>query len=123
MNVQIITRDGDPEWAVIPYKEYLHLVAEAEMLQDIRDYDEVLEAIAQGEETLPSEVVYAILEGDNPIRVWRQYRGLTQAQLAGTAGISKPNLSQIETGKRTGTPEVWSAIAKALDLTLDDIID
>jgi len=122
MNIQIIKRDGNPEWAVIPYKDYLRLVAEAEMLRDVRDYDGALDAIKQGEETIPSEIVYAILDGENPIRVWREYRGLTQAQLSQAAGISKPYLSQIETGKRTGTTEVLSAIANVLDLTLDDIV-
>ena len=122
MNVQIIERDGNPEWAVIPYKEYLRLATESEMLHDVRDYDATLEAIEQGEETIPSEIVYAIIDGANPIRVWREYRELTQQQLSGAAGISKPYLSQIETGKRTGTTEVLSAIANALDLTLDDII-
>jgi DNA-binding XRE family transcriptional regulator len=122
MNVQIIERNGNPEWAVIPYKEYLRLVAEAEMLQDVRDYDATLEVIAAGEETIPSEVVYAILDGANPVRVWREYRELTQQQLSAAAGISKPYLSQIESGKRTGTTEVLTAIAKALNLTLDDIV-
>ena len=122
MNVQIIERDGNPEWAVIPYKEYIRLVAEAEMLQDVRDYDATLEEIEKGEETIPSEVVYAILDGANPIRIWRKYRGLTQQQLSEAAGISKPYLSQIESGKRTGTTEVLTAIASALNLTLDDIV-
>ena len=122
MNVQIIKRDGNPEWAVIPYKEYLRLVAEAEMLQDVRDYDAILEAIEQGEETIPSEVVYSILDGANPIRIWRKHRGLTQLQLSEAAGISKPYLSQLESGKRTGTTEVLTGIANALNLTLDDIV-
>ena len=123
MNIQIIERNGNPEWAVIPYEEYLRLVEEAEMLSDVRDYDAALEDIEQGEELVPSEVVYAILDGENPIRVWREYRGYTQKELAESAGISKPYLSQIETGKRTGTTEVLSAIASALDLTIDDIVE
>lgn len=122
MSVQIIKRDGNPEWAVIPYKDYLRLIEEAEMLQDIRDFDIAKEAIEQGEELIPSEVTYAILDGENPIRVWRKYRGLTQQQLGEAVGISKPYLSQIESGKRTGTAEVLTAIANALNLTLDDIV-
>ena len=70
----------------------------------------------------PSEVVFAIIDGENPIKVWREYRGLTQQQLAGAARISKPYLSQIETGKRTGSTEILSAIAKALDVSLDQIV-
>jgi DNA-binding Xre family transcriptional regulator len=122
MNIQIIEKDGNPEWAVIPYKEYVRLVAEAEMLQDVRDYDNALEAMKQGEETIPSEVVYAILDGENPIRVWREHRGLTQQELAEAAGISKPYLSQLETGKRKGRTKVLSAIASALNLALGDIV-
>ena len=123
MSVQIIERDGEPEWAVLPYGIYLQLVEEAEMLQDIRDYDTAKAAIERGEEELvPSEVAYAILDGKNPIKIWREYRGLTQQQLAEATGISTSYLSQIETRKRTGRTEVLTAIARVLKLTLDDIV-
>ena len=123
MNVQIIKRDGNPEWAVIPYKEYVRLVAEAEMLQDVRDHDAILKAVEQGEEeVIPAKVIYAILDGENPIRVWRAHRQLTQRQLAEKADISTPYLSQLESGKRAGKTEVLSAIAKALNVDLEDIV-
>jgi DNA-binding XRE family transcriptional regulator len=93
------------------------------MLQDVRDYDEAKLAVEQGEELIPAEVTYAILDGANPVRVWREHRRLTQQQLADAAGISTPYLSQIESGKRTGSPEVLTAIATALHLTLDDIVN
>jgi transcriptional regulator with XRE-family HTH domain len=66
--------------------------------------------------------VYAILDGNNPIKVWREYRAMSQPELAGRAGISVPYLSQLETGKRKGSLEVLSAITKALSITLDDIV-
>lgn len=122
--IQIIERDGKPEWAVLPYEEYMELIEQAEMLEDIRDFDRISAAIESGEEELiPSEVVYAILDGENPIKVWREYRGLTQQQLADAAEISKPYLSQIETGKRKGTTDILSAIAKALNVSLDDVVE
>lgn len=121
--VQIIERDGKPEWAVLPYDVYLKLAEEAEMLQDIHDYDIAKAAIERGEEEIiPSEVVFALLDGANPIKVWREYRGLTQQQLAETVGISIPHLSQIEKNKITGTKEVLMSIAKTLKVTLDDIV-
>ena len=43
-----------------------------EMLQDIRDYDLAKQRIADGEEPIPSEITYAIIDGANPIRVWRE---------------------------------------------------
>lgn len=123
MSAQIIEKNGQPEWAVVPYEEYQRLVAEAEMLQDVRDYDEVKLALANGEEELiPGEVTYALLDGENPIRVWRQYRGFTQQQVADKAGISKPYLSQLESGQRKGTTEVLAAIARALNVSLDDVV-
>ncbi len=122
-NIQLIERDGKPEWAVLPYDEYLKLVEQAEMLEDIRDFDAAKAALENGEdELIPAEVVFAILDGENPIKVWRKYRGLTQQQLASAAQISKPYLSQIETGKRRGTTEILSAIAKALNVSLDEIV-
>lgn len=93
------------------------------MLHDIRDFDATMATLEHGEdELIPSKLVYAIADGANPIKVWREYRGLTQNQLAQIAEISPPYLSQIETGKRTGTTEVLQSIAEALNLSLDDIV-
>jgi len=123
MNVQIIKQNGKPEWAIVPYEIYLQLVEQAEMLQDVHDYDTVKAALEQGkEELIPSEVVYALLDGDHPIKVWREYRGLTQGGLATLAGISVPYLSQLETGKRKGSLEALTSIAKALKISLDDLV-
>jgi DNA-binding XRE family transcriptional regulator len=122
MSVQIIEKNGRPEWAVVPYEEYQRLVAEAEMLQDVRDYDEAKLVLANGEELIPSQVTYALLDGENPLRVWREYRGLTQQQVAEAAGISKPYLSQLESGQRKGTTEVLQAVAKVLNVSLDDLV-
>lgn len=122
--IQIIERNGKPEWAVIPYDEYIELIEQAELLEDIRDFDKLSAKVASGEEELiPSEVVDALLNGENPIKVWREYRAQTQQQLSDTVGISKPYLSQIETGKRKGTVDVLSAIAKSLNVSLDDLYE
>jgi hypothetical protein len=50
MNLQIIEKRGKPEWAVIPYEDYLRLLADAKMLQDVRAYDEAKGMLAAGEE-------------------------------------------------------------------------
>jgi DNA-binding XRE family transcriptional regulator len=122
MSVQVIKKGGKPEWAVIPYVEYEQLLERLEMADDVRAYDEAKKRLEAGEELVPAEVIYAILDGANPVRVWREHRGLTQQQLAQGAGISVPYLSQIESGKRTGSADVLAALAKALELSLDDIV-
>ncbi len=123
MTVQVITQDEKPEWAVIPYETYLQLVEKAEMLEDIQDYDVVKAALERGDdELIPAEVVNAILDGENEIKVWREFRGVSQAELAGQAGISVPYLSQLETNKRKGSLAVLSAIARVLKVSLETIV-
>lgn len=120
-NVQLILKEGQPEYAILPYDLYVSLVDDAEMLQDILDYEEGMRRLAEGEETVPLELVEALLDGENAVKTWREYRGMTQQELAQQAGISAAYLSQIETGKRTGSMEVLQAIARSLNLTLDDL--
>lgn len=122
MSIQIIEKDGVPEYVILTYSEYEKLVEAAEALEDIRTYDEAKLRIAEGEELVPSEVTFALLDGENPIRVWRQHRKLTLQSLADKAGISKPYLSQLELGKRSGSTEVLQQIAEALDISIDDLV-
>lgn len=91
--------------------------------EDIRAYDEAKARIAQGEELIPAEVTFALIDGENPIRVWRQHRELTLQNLADQVGISKPYLSQLESGKRSGSAEVLRQIAEVLDISLDDLVN
>lgn len=123
MSVQVIKKDGQNEWAIVPYAEYQKLLDAWEMLEDIRAFDEAKADIEAGEELIPSQVAYALLGGQNPVRVWREHRGLTQQQLAETAGISKPYLSQIESGKRNGSTDVLLQIAHGLNVDLEELIN
>jgi DNA-binding XRE family transcriptional regulator len=123
MTVQVIKQDDKPEWAVIPYDTYLQLVEKAEMLEDIQDYDSVKATLERGDdELIPAEVVNALLDGENGIKVWRDFRGVSQANLAEQAGISVPYLSQLETNKRKGSLDVLSAIARVLKVTIEQIV-
>ena len=123
MSVQIIKQDDKPEWAVVPYETYLELVEKAEMLLDVQDYDSAKASLQRGDdELIHSEIVNAILDGENAIKVWREFREISQQELAEKAGISVPYLSQLETNKRTGSIEVLSAIAKTLNVPLENIV-
>ncbi|MDR5875713.1 helix-turn-helix transcriptional regulator [Vreelandella gomseomensis] len=54
-------------------------------------------------------------------QVYREYRGLRAGELAATVGISQGYLSEIETGKKTGSLRVLTRIADALDVELSDL--
>ena len=88
-------------------------------LAAVREFDARL---ARGEEELiPAEYVNRMLDGENKIRVWREYRGLTVKALAEAAGVTPAYLSQIETGAREGTIETLKKLSAALRVTVDDI--
>jgi DNA-binding XRE family transcriptional regulator len=124
MKAQIIEKDGRPEFAVIPYADYRHFLELLEDEADARTVAEFHEAYTAGREFLvPEEIMRRELAGESPVKLWREHRGLTQHELATLAEISKPYLSQIETGKRQGTVETLSALARSLGVPLDVLTD
>lgn len=123
MNIQIIEKNGKPEWAVIPYSEYQKLQETFENAQDIKDIEENLIAIQEGREsTVPGDVTFAVLDGTSPIRAWREYKQIKMNELAKKVGISSAYLSQIENGKRNPTIDTLKAIARELDIDVDMLI-
>jgi DNA-binding XRE family transcriptional regulator len=119
----IITTPSGDQMAVIPLTEYERLTEAAEELADVRAYDDAKRRLASGEDELvPAEIVNRILDGDNALRVWREYRGLTIKQLAENAGVSAPFVSQIETGQREGSVETMRKLADALKVSLDELV-
>ena len=96
MKPQIITnRDREPAFAVIPYDEYRALMERLEWLEDLRDSKAFEEKLAQGEEeVIPVEVVGRLVEGESPVKVWREHRGLTQVYRADYVECSRTSAPQ-----------------------------
>ncbi|NBJ13011.1 helix-turn-helix domain-containing protein [Microvirga arsenatis] len=117
----IETPSGD-RLAILPLADYERLAGAAEETGDVRAYDEAKRRLATGEdELLPAEFANRILDGESPIRVWREYRGLNGKDLAAKAEISAAFLSQIENGERDGSFGTMKKIAEALSVSLDDL--
>lgn len=76
----------------------------------------------RAEETVPIAVVDRLLAGENPIRVWREHRGLSLIALAAAAGLGKGYLSQLERGARQGPVSTIQRLAAALCVDLDDLV-
>ncbi|MBI5162438.1 MAG: helix-turn-helix transcriptional regulator [Magnetospirillum sp.] len=115
--VQFIEQDGERRFAVLPIADWELILDRLDELEAVRAFD----AGVVGE-TFPEEVVHRLVAGENPLRVFREYRGLSLRGLAECAGLSAAYLSDIETGKRDGTIETMKKIAAALGLDLDDIV-
>ncbi len=110
------------EMVSIPRAEYDRLRAAAEDLADLQAYDRAKAALASGEEELiPADYANRLLNGDNPLRVYRDLRGLTQAGLAARAGVNRVTVAEIETGRKQGSIASLRKLAEALGATLDDL--
>lgn len=117
MKTEIIEHKGK-RFALVPLKEFEQMRHDVEMLDDIRAYDA---AKSRKEEAFPSDVADRIIDGESPILVFREHRGLTQEALAKSAKIARPYLAELESGKKQGSVTVLRTIAKLLKVDLDDI--
>lgn len=115
----IYDEKGKPESAVVPKKTFDKLLAMAENAEDIQA---VKDFNASHEETFPSELVDRLIDGENPIKVYREYRGFTQNKLGGLVGLDQSYINQIEKGKRKGTAKNLKKIAEALKIEVDLLI-
>ena len=74
------------------------------------------------EEMLPTSMVERMIGGESAVRVRRERRGVSSAELAKRAGVSSAFVSQIEAGKRPGSPATLRRIADALGIAVDDLV-
>ena len=125
MDIRIVEENG-VKMAVLPSAEL------EEMLEELEDYkilprlEAELAALDAGlTEALPSafcEKLWAAQSNGELITLWRQYRGLSKAQLAKEAGITGQYVSMIESGKREGSLTHIKALATALNCDMDDLV-
>jgi DNA-binding XRE family transcriptional regulator len=121
MTVQYIEIEGR-KLVVVSADAYHQLLDAAEERDDIASAVAAEKRREAGEEYIPAEMLYRIMDGENALRVWREYRGMTLTQLALEAGINKATVSQLENGKAQGKPATWRGLADALKITVDDIL-
>ena len=80
-------------------------------------------AIANNEHlAMPKEDWARIRAGESPVRVIREYRGLTQTALAEASGVAQPEISAIEGKTRVGTALTLKRLAKALGAPMDVLV-
>jgi DNA-binding XRE family transcriptional regulator len=122
MRIEKIIRDGK-EFAVLPMAKLKKLMIDAEMLVDVMAYDEAKQRLARGEdELIPLELIERRLAGENPMKIWREHRGLTQEALAKRSKVSRPMIAAIESGHKTGGVGTLKKLAVALGVDVDDLV-
>ena len=119
--IQIITSPSGEQLVVLSKEEFDLMAANQfdEDAETLRIYRESMAAIERGDDIALPEAVWDRLEArESPVRVLREFRSMTQKELAEAAGISQSYLSEIERGAREGTLSTIKAIAKALAVPL-----
>ena len=96
-------------------------------LEDAEDRAAMLElALARAKRAVPElltiEEASRLLDGEHPIKVWREKRGWTQRALAAKADISSSLLAEIEGGTKTGSVETLRKLALQLKVDLDTLV-
>lgn len=96
-------------------------MSKSEDASDVRAYDEAKRRLETREdELIPAEFAHRILDGESPVKVYREYRGLGRDELAAKAGIEVETLDQIERGEQSERGAM-ERIAQILELNLDDL--
>lgn len=100
--------------------DLLHIQGQPYVLVPLHDYRAMVST--GGSKNLPDDLLDALAaRQEHPIKLVRKHRGLTQAQLAKKSGISRPYLTEIETGKKDGSIRAMKALADALDVTVGQL--
>ena len=75
--------------------------------------------IAGGSPLLPKQVADRLANGENAVRVLREWRDITQMYLTFKTNLSQGYISDIENGRRVGTTAALRLIADVLKVPLD----
>ncbi|WP_166359053.1 helix-turn-helix domain-containing protein [Pseudomonas akapageensis] len=102
MGIQVISRDGQPEYAVVPWAQYQALLRAAGQPEH---------SVSESSPT-PSAIPAATeLPGLESLQPLREAKGLAIESLARTVGISPSYLAMIESGERVPDAAIRRSLA------------
>jgi len=109
---QIISQNGKPAFAVIPWDEYQTLIR----IHKQTEFDE-------SDVWFPNEVVKANVRGDSLVKAWREYFKLTQVELSAKAGMKQSALARLETSSATPRKSTLVKLAEAMKISVEQLIE
>ncbi len=72
---------------------------------------------------LTREEAGRLLDGESPVRIWREKSGIRQGALALAAGVRVGYLAEIEGGKKPGSTSALQSVAKILEIPMELLAD
>lgn len=119
MGIQTITTPAGEEMVVMPRADYEALVAAGEdAFEDGADAAAYAAALAAmlPQDVLPAGITAAILSGKGRVKAFREWRGMSQDELAAASSMSADELRDLEEGQTLLSRDAAARIALALDL-------
>lgn len=98
--------------------DLLHIQGKPYMLVPLHEYRVLTNNnnVSKGDD-LEEDVLNALAAGqDSPVKIIRKHRNMTQQELADSAGLSRPYLTEIEKRRKPGSVKALRAIAAALSV-------
>ena len=116
------------EMAIMPRADYEALMVRLNEKEEdagtARIVDASNRALSEGRDVLlPLEISRRLMQGENAVKVLREFRDMSQIELGLAVGIKQPYLSGIESGQRKGPLELHTKLARALGVPLDLLSD
>jgi len=122
MHIETIMQGGK-KFAILPVNDLKKFMADAEMLADIRAYDAAKTRIElEEDEIIPFELVTRRVAGENAVKIWREYRLITQEKLSEISGVTRTMIAAIEAKHKKGSVSTLKKLAVALDVSLEQLV-
>ena len=118
--IQFLSERGKPQWAILPYHEYVRLQELDSLATELKAFKKSL--VKGEEELIPHEFAIRLIHGESPLVVWREYRGFSQTELAKKVKISRAHLCALEKEHKKPSIGLLKILAATLRVKLDDLV-
>ena len=116
VNYQVITSRGKPRFAVVEYQIFM------KMLEQVENQNKSGVARTTRQRKEPTARELTRLMRSNPIKGWRLFRNMTQAELAEKTGLKQTHVSLMEANKIKPRKNTLEKLAVALICDVDDLV-
>lgn len=120
--VKYIVEQNHRTHVVLPIADYEALLEHVDRAEHAANDISMSTPKANGNGYIPTEVVQRIIDGEPPVRVWREYRELTVDELASAANVSKDLVIEVETKSHANGLDTVKAVAEAMDIEVSLLV-
>lgn len=117
VNYQVISSHGKPRFAVVEYQAFMKLLENSNGGKATKKA-----ANTKRNHKDPSAIELTKIMRNSPIRGWRLFRNMTQADLAKLTGLKQTHISLMEANKIKPRSNTLVKLAAALSCKTDDLV-